>query len=1176
MNKTTIFKQNQYNTRLYLAVVSTGETDRETNNLALVLPQTVTPPGTEISFKDALTEVDLSASFVFSGFGIAPTSVEQATTFVEAIGTMIGDLSLTRAIFWLTDNTEITKDTVAAMSIDAAGSKVDKSAVFPIVSSFLSLQIEQGFTISLNEDETALELTGSKDITIAFTGARSPVTSQVTKATLSFGSVLTGCIQFEMGIEQQSLYEKLHWGFQFLFPNASDNNSLCQEWLPMANSGVASVQTKSTDATTSNSVNMIEFFVSINPGDLFNAITESCSDSETNCSIRKAYQTRRSFFNFMGSDGTTQPLDSFYCDAWGNSLQIQPFPGKAATDNNLPARLVFTQGDPNSNNPFQLAPEGDFALVIPEGKTTGTLLCGLQGVEYFQYSKDAYIRFLSRQPAYAATYPLSTTSPVESPMTQNQPLLNPTYRTSWAVLISTSQKDQRINYISQAENFYLYGQKGPIHQKHPSLLGHIKLGDAMPVTLELNFPLVPYGGVTPGTTDTGFSSQQIEGFERQIIGANRSKIITQAQNLQPILKATTDTYNVVTQNGTLVTLSTTAGQIWQKILLGRITSKDTVTEFSFNDPHYKVVQAFQTNNLFLVIANTQYLGTFNSKMSLDDWQLEANVGNSNYNDYKNIIIIKGCRGKLFDPKGPTGENLVATTENWTMKDDFAAPTTTQQSTPDVNQIAVLSQWMQDYFQEASQQNDSYFQAFNTIATDENWMGILILRMDINNKPSQLDNILAGMKESDGLHAHHLGISMSQIDNQPDSLDLKDSSSMFGLIYYTDPDVNPIQVEAVAPSNSNLYDFRLLILKAFFQNNQVENFECYAQVTLNQLFGSYIASMGEHGNFYNSIVLKGNLQHSNGQASYSFDNTDDNLFYPDSNIINKFEITDISLVPDPPAQQDTSSIRSHFSMKGFIDFKMIQQTVDSTTETFDLFSFGSPAGEDQPSQGLKFENLTLSMAYTTEAGKAPVTTFDFNTANLSFNPSQSTARPQSLVASFGMELQQLIYKEQGDPSQQGYLPVMPDFQLAGVSGVPWYGLRFNLDLGSPGALAGKAGFNSDMLLAWSPQSRQDSYQATVGISLPGAGGGTKLISLQNVLKLSFGNIRMAFVKDKGFVLMLTDIALKFLGLLKIPPNGSTLFYLFGNPNLKANTGASGLGWYAMYKQKDQKKNSLTLI
>ncbi|MBP1649846.1 MAG: hypothetical protein H6Q26_3 [Bacteroidetes bacterium] len=86
-----------------------------------------------------------------------------------------------------------------------------------------------------------------------------------------------------------------------------------------------------------------------------------------------------------------------------------------------------------------------------------------------------------------------------------------------------------------------------------------------------------------------------------------------------------------------------------------------------------------------------------------------------------------------------------------------------------------------------------------------------------------------------------------------------------------------------------------------------------------------------------------------------------------------------------------------------------------------------------------------------------------------------------------------------------------------------------------------------------------------MSLPGTGGGAKLISLQNVMKLSIGQIRLTYdTSQHSFLLMFTEVALKFLGMLKVPPNGSTLFYLFGNPDSGGK--ASGLGWYAMYKKQ----------
>jgi hypothetical protein len=70
----------------------------------------------------------------------------------------------------------------------------------------------------------------------------------------------------------------------------------------------------------------------------------------------------------------------------------------------------------------------------------------------------------------------------------------------------------------------------------------------------------------------------------------------------------------------------------------------------------------------------------------------------------------------------------------------------------------------------------------------------------------------------------------------------------------------------------------------------------------------------------------------------------------------------------------------------------------------------------------------------------------------------------------------------------------------------------------------------------------------------------------VLTLSIGQIRLTQVPaadgSKVFMLMFTEIALKFLGLLKIPPGGNTLFYLFGDS--KSTDEKGSLGWYAMYK------------
>jgi hypothetical protein len=57
-------------------------------------------------------------------------------------------------------------------------------------------------------------------------------------------------------------------------------------------------------------------------------------------------------------------------------------------------------------------------------------------------------------------------------------------------------------------------------------------------------------------------------------------------------------------------------------------------------------------------------------------------------------------------------------------------------------------------------------------------------------------------------------------------------------------------------------------------------------------------------------------------------------------------------------------------------------------------------------------------------------------------------------------------------------------------------------------------------------------------------------------------------------MFTDIALRILGILKVPPSGSTLFYLFGNPEDAGKP--SGLGWYARYCKDNFCENQDSLV
>ncbi len=101
--------------------------------------------------------------------------------------------------------------------------------------------------------------------------------------------------------------------------------------------------------------------------------------------------------------------------------------------------------------------------------------------------------------------------------------------------------------------------------------------------------------------------------------------------------------------------------------------------------------------------------------------------------------------------------------------------------------------------------------------------------------------------------------------------------------------------------------------------------------------------------------------------------------------------------------------------------------------------------------------------------------------------------------------------------------LPDLeQQQAVSG-PWYGLVFDLDLGSLGGLAGELGSDAKLLLAWTV----GGTGASAGIKLPGIDTQGKPLSLEGVLKLDMASIRLrsAATKDErpAYLLTLNRIA-----------------------------------------------------
>ena len=1141
--------------QLYLGTDLAGDQGQ----VVAVLPQ-AGPASFEIA--DAIKSTALNASIVFLQQPVDPT-MQQG--FVDNVLNLLTKTGAARVLLWTPDAASFAATAqpiyVALRWVQSNTAVVTGSQLTAPIAPNLNFIIPTNIGLTappssdvppnLNAATTATFY--GNNVSLGFSSPPLANIGQILEGWLPFSGMNRGCIVFDAFITQQIL-DSANWGFQFRFPSPGS----------AIGDAVLSAPLAAPSATST-----VRFLASIDPLDPRNSVFPD-----------------RSGFAFLGTDLNRNPtvLASSYRTVTGQTINLLPIGLNSTTAGQQPARLVFAVAISEVVNPLQthLAPEGDFVLQLASGTpATATLLSGLDGGEYLEfrpktatYAGDR-LRFVSRQPAYTPNFPFPAASPIGPPAPVNPVLLNTISRTSWGVLVSSSTG---LGSVAQPSGFHLFGYDlDTIHPIHAALLGVMDVG----VTLgpaAIPYPIVPYAGVTPGDGMQIFSTAQIISYESQVIGPTRRAALAQlAQvdvvSVQAALGPPTPppppwpaTANVTTPAGLVVTLTgdtTSPAVAWSEILLGQLVNP--LQQFGFANPGPLLQQALQTGQLFLVVANALNFGagaTFQNELTIDDWGMTANVGQgSSFGNYADVMILKGAPGKLFDPQKP-GDSLVANPTKWTLANTFAAPTTQRDpTTADPTQLVNLAQWLQAYFQSAWNDPDTtFFQDFNDLATSETWTGILVLKAAITQIPLGLAGITAGITDLSLFNVHHLALPISPLTNGPNGPQIQGSTAVSGLIHYLDPSLDPTQpVTVVQPSGSGDYDFRLLTLKVLFENAAVKAFSSYAQVTLDRLFGTAVAPAGKPPNPpFNTLMLQGSYQLVGQHPVYSFASSADTPLYLDSNIIARIEVTSVQMATQ---QADPAgNTISWFGISGFIDFMVVP---GATNSGIDVFSFGNPPppAAPVPRQGLRFENLGLRLTFPTQ--QPTQRTFEFVTSQIRFDLSASTPRNGSLVSELALELQGLQAGSSGSvPLQLGYLPVITDFRPAGL-GDAWQGLAFRLNLGTPGALAGKVGFDASMLLAWSPDSNgAGNWEMEVGIKLPGTGQGAPLISLQNVLKLSMGPIRLAYdTTNKAYVLMLTEIALSLFGLLKIPPNGAISFFLFGNP--QGASSADGLGWYALY-------------
>mgnify|MGYP001025622665 CR=1 FL=1 len=1056
---------------------------RTPHEVYLVLPAPLSQKEAPIPLSEAVRNATgHNGLLVFTGQAMNIANQGRADWFVDQILAIFHARARTdRAFLWLLPNWEPDQSQHLFMGVNRDATCVTSSLQVPLVTD-LGFVAASGAKMTFDNDGIRL---ASASPCVAFFGPRAPKGYDVHAAFLSLTGDLPGSFSYDAYFSSNSFLSCLDPGFSMSWPAGDpEGDGLRTINFPLFARDSASAP--------------LGFRVLICPAQG----RDGSSRLDLLCQ-EKAPKLRSCFLTIYGSPVYLQPSGFVFC--------IKPA------------------------HALPLCPDGDFRLYGPTGQEEPLdLMCGISGMEYLRFSPGDALRFSWGCPGFAPVFPPAPSSVVAKPVDPEEELVDRTFSTSWACLSRSASP----LYMTQPAGMCYYGTRD-LSGPYPQLLFQTETFRHAPK--DVLFPLFPFGGITEDRLPA-------EILETQIISPLRLNRLT--RSFIPEDVKTGQITPAATPNGFLAHLD---AQGFAGIYLANNDYMGANRRLFFEKPSQALTAAFQSNPLFLVINNPLSLGIFTSDSSekgcsafhnsinIGDWLFSFEPGQGNeYNDYKTVMIVKGCKGRLYDPD--LG-GLASAPQAWTRWQDFAPPLFPHG--PDKDQLVNLSTWLNAYCRLAANGDPRYFSQFNRIASDENWQGILFLNVPLSrdNLPRQLGGVLMGLPPGSGITAHHIGIHMTALKQDANGLGQDGLSSLFGLIHYEDPEFKETK-EPVSPEKG-LYGFRLLSLKALFVNSALKDFENYAQLTVGSWLGQIPDRM--EGGRYSSMLLKGACQVHDGKTSYGLRGVSDCLYRFDHGPLSKVEVTQIKM--------DASGSSCGFLMEGFLDFRVLGE--------FDLFSYGNLPGEDLTKQGLCFSNLELSMTRTNKEGVC-VTTWAFLTDQLSLDPGKGFLRPKSLARCLSLKPEGM---EQSRPDRSfedlGYLPVQMAKSFGAIE-KDWFGLRLSLPMGTLGQLASPAAINAGLLLAFGPGGPKEEPKIALWIKLPGSGQKAGFLNLQNLMSLSVQQIRLEQEQDR-FQLKLTDLSLKLFSLLTIPPKGSTDLTVFGGGQADGEP-----GWFAKYQKHPPKK------
>ena len=721
------------------------------------------------------------------------------------------------------------------------------------------------------------------------------------------------------------------------------------------------------------------------------------------------------------------------------------------------------------------------------------LLCGVFGAEFIELTSDSVLTFQAGQPAFIPAF-----DPEHGlPAGDGDVVLSLTRQatTAWATVHSPTVT---LCYSAVPDGA---GYFRPAVANDLTLLDYYGACSAfLPQSGAPSYPLIPYAGVEVDDFAATFTLEQrvLAPLRRHVIQSNRAPT--------PVPPATADTTDVhaLTPQGLVAQFSPDRTR-WKTLTVGGSESGP----FRLTAIGDTLRSALLTNQQFVVISDpavlAQHFEVGHNTIQIEGWKFTLDP--AGWRQYGTIAIVKNSPRSL--------RALVTDLNAWTLAAEFnASPASTRQ------------QLLQILDQADAQSSNVDFEYFaGTVSADPGWNGVLLLNLPLTAFPDSFQGLSGAIKPS-GLFAHHLGFNQTPIAKTVTAQDTQ-RSSLFGLIHYTD--------DAAATGSSD-FEFQVTRLEVVFRNSAVRNLAANANLYVRALFGSAVS-----GDSRTPLKLKGTIEtHGSAKVFAMVSDEGPRTIALVDSVLTGVRISNIHFATKTDADDGTGTITSRFDFWGGLHFAVLS----GSDGPFDLFSYDD----------LSFSKMGADMV-TAAHGQ----TFRFDPFGMTFDASASNLRrPGSLVAQFPLQLKGFTFSnEKTTPTGAGYLAVA--LSQVGVVPVtpPWYGLEFNLNLGTLGTLAADAGLVATFAVIWSPG--RGAPRAFAGVHLPGLSGGQNQVSLMGVVKVAMHSVELVQQGGK-YVLLLDGIALRFLG-KSLPPGGSFDFYLFGDP--QGSPGANQLAWYGAY-------------